>query len=106
MLTGKRPTNELFNNGLSLQKFVGSAFPEKIGEILDPSVIANFRDEGVHSSIDHGEHATVGMPSCITQLVKLGLSCSMETPKDRPAMSDVYAEVSAIKREYSALNLR
>ncbi|XP_037419118.1 probable LRR receptor-like serine/threonine-protein kinase At3g47570 [Triticum dicoccoides] len=103
MLTGKRPTDVLFNNGLSLQKFVGNAFPEKIREILDPNFnIPSLGDEGV----DHGNHAMVGMLSCIMQLVQLGLSCSTETPKDRPTMPEVYAEVSAIKREYSALRVK
>ena len=105
MLTGKRPTNEMFNNGLSLEKYVGNAFPNKIHEILDPSILSDFGDEGMGSKLDHGDHTTVGVPSCIMQLVKLGLSCSMETPKDRPTMATVYADVSAIKREYSALNL-
>ncbi|KAF7044906.1 hypothetical protein CFC21_054069 [Triticum aestivum] len=99
MLTGKRPTDVLFNNGLSLQKFVGNAFPEKIREILDPNIIGD-------EVVDHGNHAMVGMLSCIMQLVQLGLSCSTETPKDRPTMPDVYAEVSAIKREYLALRVK
>lgn len=99
MVTGKRPTDELFNNGLSIHKFVRNAFPQNIGEILDPNIVQNFGDEGV----DHEKHATVGMMSCILQLVKLGLSCSMETPNDRPTMLNVYAEVSAIKRAFSAL---
>ena len=99
MLTGKRPTDVLFKNGLSLQKFVGNAFPEKIRDILDPTfIIPRSGDEG----LDHGNHAMVELLSCIMQLVQLGLSCSTETPKDRPTMPDVYTEVSAIKREYSA----
>ncbi|XP_062198143.1 probable LRR receptor-like serine/threonine-protein kinase At3g47570 [Phragmites australis] len=97
MLTGKRPTDELFNHGLSLHKFVGNAFPHKIAEILDPNIIQNSGDEGVNNESDH---ATVGMLSCILQLVKLGLSCSVETPKDRPKMQDVYAEVNAIKQAF------
>lgn len=103
MLTGKRPTDVLFKNGLSLQKFVGNAFPEKIREILDPNIIIlSFGDE----SVDHGNHAMVGMLSCIMQLVQIGLSCSKEIPRDRPTMPDVYAEVSTIKREYSALRVK
>ena len=103
MLTGKRPTDELFNNGLSLQKFVGNAFPQKIDGILDPNVIPNFGSEGKENKLDHENHTIMGMYSCITQLLKLGLSCSMQTPKDRPKMMDVYAEVSTIKRTLSAL---
>lgn len=37
------------------------------------------------------------------QLVKLGLSCSLEALKDRPRMQDVYAEVTAIKEAFPAL---
>nr|XP_020189701.1 probable LRR receptor-like serine/threonine-protein kinase At3g47570 [Aegilops tauschii subsp. strangulata] len=50
MLTGKWPTDVLFKNGLSLQKFVGNAFPEKICEILDPNIIGD-------EVVDHGNHA-------------------------------------------------
>ncbi|KAE8775206.1 putative LRR receptor-like serine/threonine-protein kinase [Hordeum vulgare] len=64
MLTGKRPTDVLFKNGLSLQKFVGNAFPEKIHEILDPNIIGD-------EVADHGNHAMVGMLSCIMQLVQI-----------------------------------
>lgn len=103
MLTGKRPTDELFNNGLSLQKFVGNAFPEKICEILDPKIIPNFGSEGVDTNLDHEKHVTMGILNCIMQLVKLGLACSMQTPKDRPTILDVYAEVSTIKQTISAL---
>ncbi|OEL16147.1 putative LRR receptor-like serine/threonine-protein kinase [Dichanthelium oligosanthes] len=103
MLTGKRPTDELFNNGLNLQKFVRNAFPQKIREILDPNIIPNFGSEGGDNNLDHENQAIKGMLSCIMQLVKLGLSCSMQTPKDRPTMLDVYTEVSTINRTFSAL---
>jgi hypothetical protein len=103
MLTGKRPTDELFNNGLSLQKFVGNAFPQKIHAILDRNIIPNFGSEGMENKLDHENNAIMGMYSCIMQLAKLGLSCSMQTPKDRPKMLDVYAEMSTIKRTLSAL---
>ncbi|CAO2148830.1 unnamed protein product [Urochloa humidicola] len=105
MLTGKRPTDELFNNGLSIQKYVGNAFPQKIREILDPNIIPNLGSGDVDNNLDHEMHPTVGILNCIMQLVKLGLSCSMPTPKDRPAILDVYAEVSTIKRTFSALLL-
>ena len=33
----------------------------------------------------------------IVPLVALGLSCTMESPKDRPGMKDVCAKLSAIR---------
>ncbi|CAL4889276.1 unnamed protein product [Urochloa decumbens] len=103
LLTGKRPTDEMFNAGLSLHKFVERALPHNIGEILDPNIIPNLEDDDMSDSIEHGNHATVGMMTSIMRLVELGLSCSMETPKERPTMQDVYAQVIAIKEELPEL---
>jgi serine/threonine protein kinase len=104
MLTGKRPTDEMFTNGLNLHTFVEKAFPQKITEVLDPCIVPSSEDGDVHDNLNHGNNATDGVKSCIVQLVKLGLLCSMETPKDRPTMQDVYAEVITIKEAFAALH--
>ena len=108
MLTGKRRTDEMFKDGLSLYKFVEDSFPEKIGEILDPRMIipyyGNRDEEEAGSSSDQENHqTTAGIIGCITALAKLGLLCAVETPKDRPAMQDVYADAITIKEAFSAL---
>ncbi|KAM3299334.1 hypothetical protein ACQJBY_040700 [Aegilops geniculata] len=107
MLTGKCPTNEMFKDGLSLYKFVEDSFPEKISEILDPGIIIPYygnRDEEAGSSSDQENHQiAAGIMGCITALAKLGLLCAAETPKDRPAMQDVYADAITIKEAFSAL---
>ncbi|XP_052160078.1 receptor kinase-like protein Xa21 [Oryza glaberrima] len=105
MLTGKRPTDEMFSNGLNIHKYVESTFfSHKISEILDPNLIPNF-EEDAENNFNPENHLTTGMLGCIMQLAKLGISCSMEAPKDRPAMQDVYAEVIAIKEAFSALRV-
>ncbi|OEL27240.1 putative LRR receptor-like serine/threonine-protein kinase [Dichanthelium oligosanthes] len=89
-LTGKRPTDDMFVDGLNLHSFTDSMFPDRVAEILDP-----------HMS--HEEHqlcAEVWMQSYIIPLVALSLSCSMESPKDRPGMQDVCAELCAIKEAF------
>ncbi|KAK3159999.1 hypothetical protein QOZ80_1BG0053980 [Eleusine coracana subsp. coracana] len=103
MLTAKRPTDELFSNGLSLHKFVGDAFPERISEILDPNITRSLGDVGLDNKADKENHAAAGLLGSITQFIKVGLSCSMEAPKDRPTMLEVYAEVNAIKQAISAV---
>ncbi|KHG22857.1 hypothetical protein F383_29431 [Gossypium arboreum] len=39
MLTGKRPTNERFKEGLSLHNFVKAALPSRVVEIIDPILL-------------------------------------------------------------------
>lgn len=104
LLTGKRPTDEMFLDGWCLHKFVEKAFPQSISDILDPDVIPMFGKD-VEDNSDRENLVMLGMMSCIKKLVKLGLSCSQETPKDRPTMQDVYAEVITIKEEFSALHV-
>lgn len=90
MLTGKRPTDEMFTDGLSLHKLVCSAFPDRLQEVIDPHM-------------PHEEHhacATVLMQNYVMPLVEVGLLCSMESPKDRPGMGDVCAEIFAIKNAF------
>ncbi|KAJ1266541.1 hypothetical protein BS78_08G159700 [Paspalum vaginatum] len=104
MLTGKRPTDEIFTNGLSLHKFVENAFPQNIGEVIDPCIIPSFEHGYMDNNLDPGTNATAGgVGNCILHLVKVGLSCSVETPKDRPTMQDVYGEVIRIKEAFAAL---
>lgn len=95
MLTGKRPTDEMFSKGLTLHKFVEKAFPQKILEILDPSIIPVTGDGDNHTMDE--------ITRSIMNLIKLGISCSAETPKDRPTMKDVYARVITIKETFLEL---
>jgi serine/threonine protein kinase len=98
ILTGKRPTDETFQDGLSLHNFVKSAFPDKIGMILDPIIV---------QEIMAGANQTIlAMQSCIIPLIKLGLSCSMESPKDRLPAEHISSEVHAIKIAFSNINGR
>ncbi|KAF3328674.1 putative LRR receptor-like serine/threonine-protein kinase [Carex littledalei] len=85
MLTGKRPTDAMFKDGSNIHAYVSSAFPEKIIEILDPSMFGEMN---------------MDMEKCIIQLVHVGLACSKEAPKDRMRMEDVAAELSKIKQIY------
>ncbi|VAH55022.1 unnamed protein product [Triticum turgidum subsp. durum] len=108
MLTGKRPTNEMFKDGMSLYKFVEDSFPEKICEILDPGIIIPYygnrdEEEAGSSSYQENHRMAAGIIGCITALAKLGLLCAADTPKDRPAMQDVYADAITIKEAFSAL---
>ncbi|KAM3212262.1 hypothetical protein ACQJBY_065376 [Aegilops geniculata] len=104
MLTGKRPTDEMFKDGLTLYKFVENSFPQKIEEILDPRVVPGYRDEGEDAGgdLDRETHPMVAM-NCIIKLIELGLLCSAETPKDRPTIQHIYNEVITIKESFSAL---
>ncbi|EEC69217.1 hypothetical protein OsI_38218 [Oryza sativa Indica Group] len=89
MFTAKRPTDTRFGSDLSLHKYVDSAFPNTIGEVLDPHMP---RDEKVVHDL--------WMQSFIQPMIEIGLLCSKESPKDRPRMREVCAKIASIKQEF------
>ncbi|XP_020152129.1 uncharacterized protein [Aegilops tauschii subsp. strangulata] len=103
MLTGKRPTDEAFSNGLTLQKYVDASLSE-IEHILHPSLMPKTGDQHtVTPKIEEYKPTTV-MHICALQLLKLGLLCSVESPKDRPSMHEIYGEVMAVKEAFFSMN--
>lgn len=97
MFTGKQPIDEAFNNGTNLHSFVNSSFPDRIGEILDPNIM--------HDIAENKNQGILIMHNCIIPLMKLGLLCSMEFPKDRPGMRHVTDEIHVIRTTFSNINV-
>lgn len=94
MITGKHPTNDMFKDGLNLHNFVEHAFPQHVCEILDSNLIP-FHDTSCDDEIEN--QTFDGIQNCIKMIAKLGLTCSMDSPKDRPVVQDVYAEIITIR---------
>ena len=89
MLTGKKPTDEMFKDGHGLHKFGELAFPHKIGDIIEPNLVQQY--QGKHTSKTSGDwtHVMVGMQKCVRRLTELGLKCSVDSPKGRPTVQEV-----------------
>ncbi|CAN6355867.1 unnamed protein product, partial [Urochloa humidicola] len=100
MLTGKHPTDQLFNDGFTLPKYVELALPE-IGKILDPDLSKEIGGYHSCSCIEpYKQCKKTVVLKCILQLLNLGLQCSEEAPKDRPNIQDLYSEVVAVKEHF------
>ncbi|KAL2481577.1 putative LRR receptor-like serine/threonine-protein kinase [Abeliophyllum distichum] len=84
MVTGKRPTEEMFSGELNLQRWVRAALPHRVLDILDNELMEACDSEGV--SIDYFD-----------SLFKIGLSCANEAPDGRPEMKDVNAMIKRIR---------
>ncbi|XP_027939689.1 receptor kinase-like protein Xa21 [Vigna unguiculata] len=89
MLTGKRPTDEMFGEGLSLHKFCQMAIPERILEIVDSRLLLPF---GVMET---------NIRECFASFARIGVACSAELPVQRLAIKDAIMELNAIKHKLS-----
>lgn len=92
MFTGRSPTDEMFSGSLDLHKISEDAFPERICEILDPTI-------WMHTDAGRGT-ITHGIQTCMISVIALGISCSKKRPTERIQMHDVVTEMHAIRDSY------
>lgn len=100
MLTGRRPTNEIFENGQNLHSFVENSFPDHLLQILDPSFVQKHEEATIEQ--ENNQLLTPNVEKCLVSLFKIGLACSRESPKERMSMVDVTRELSKIRKAFLA----
>ncbi|VAH04008.1 unnamed protein product [Triticum turgidum subsp. durum] len=86
MFTGKRPTDAMFLEGLTLTRFVEEACSGGgILSIVDPRLLA---DVGGHQP---------QVERCLVSVARIGISCASELPVQRPGMKQVVNEVEKVR---------
>ncbi|KAF6156619.1 hypothetical protein GIB67_014598 [Kingdonia uniflora] len=73
------------------------------GRKLTDKIIAVERDDkafivGLHA---YGHNNRIRMEECLTEMIRMGLACSMPTPNDRIQMQDVIRKLHDIKDSFS-----
>ena len=113
MFTGRRPTNEMFKDGLNLYDFVKEAIPTRLLQIIDPSLLP--KDGAVEAAVEPEDEneiveeeinnenyrqMTPKMQKCLISVLEIGLACSVESPQDRMNMMDVTRKLHLIKADF------
>ena len=70
MITGKRPTNPMFEGGLNLHNYASMALPNRVMKISDPKLLNN-ADEVIQK---HNCGDTDRTEECLISMVKIGVS--------------------------------
>ncbi|KAL8048922.1 hypothetical protein ABFX02_07G098900 [Erythranthe guttata] len=91
MFTNKRPTGDSFKEHANLHNFVSAALPNRVMEIVDPLIRM-----GPHT-IDNCK-----LDDCVSSIMRIGVTCSKELPRERMLMSDVVRELHRIQKELSS----
>ncbi|KAL4188375.1 hypothetical protein AMTRI_Chr08g202100 [Amborella trichopoda] len=92
MFTGKKPTDDMFINGMKLREFVNKAYPHQVMEIVNAKLLE------VGGTNRRSERLNEKLP-CIVEIMDIGLSCSLESPMGRMDMRDVLNNLQDIKNE-------
>ena len=96
MITGRRPTDDIFVGDLDLHNYVNGALHERVSEIVEPLL---FLEEDENRNMTPGGETINGGKEmeCIISLLKIGLKCSARLPNDRMHMNEVVRKLHLIK---------
>ncbi|MCH86625.1 LRR receptor-like kinase [Trifolium medium] len=90
MLTGKRPTDEMFCKNLNLHKFCNMNIPERILEIVDHRLLMPYVED--QTGIVENK-----IKKCLVMFASIGVGCSEEFSAHRIPMKDVVLKLNEIK---------
>ncbi|XP_059285722.1 putative leucine-rich repeat receptor-like serine/threonine-protein kinase At2g24130 [Lycium ferocissimum] len=96
IVTGKRPTDILFQQGSSLHEWVKSQYPHK----LEPMIEETLRRCATCTAVP-SDHSNI-WHDIVLELTELGLMCTQYNPSTRPTMLDVALEFGRLKQFLSS----
>ncbi|KAM7523463.1 hypothetical protein LguiA_013365 [Lonicera macranthoides] len=99
MFTRKRPTDAMFNDNLNLHKLAKEkALLEQVMEFADQIML--FREEGgdeTNSSKFRTQTTREDIQKGLVSILKIGVACSKEAPRERMEIFDAAMELKSIK---------
>nr|XP_019704707.1 probable LRR receptor-like serine/threonine-protein kinase At3g47570 [Elaeis guineensis] len=100
MLTGLRPTDDRFKDGLDLHSFVKMAYPQHVMDILDPALLLD-EENGINiSSCQSAVTASEEAQNCLLSIIKIGLWCAEKLPQQRMKLGDVIKIMHAARETH------
>ncbi|KAH7653130.1 Non-specific serine/threonine protein kinase protein, partial [Dioscorea alata] len=95
----KRPTNDMFNEGMSLRNFVETGITSGLyTEIIDQTILSD-----IELAEDTNNEHMMGMNECLISVLKVGLVCCDPTPRERISMNDAAKKMQTIQNAYLKL---
>ncbi|CAN6202268.1 unnamed protein product [Urochloa humidicola] len=92
LITGKRPTDVIFQEGLTLHDWVKRHYPHDVGEVVAQSWLTD-----AASAVAAADERL--MADVMVELIDLGLECTQHSPSARPTMVEVCHEIAVLKED-------
>jgi serine/threonine protein kinase len=95
MLTRKKPTHNMFVEGMDLKLWVSNCFPNRLEEVVDRDLLK------ISSTSSTEEDKRL---VCLSQLIRVGLLCTQQSPQRRPNMMDIVGTLQIIRDTFIEAN--
>ncbi|MFS7956091.1 putative protein kinase RLK-Pelle-LRR-XII-1 family [Helianthus anomalus] len=89
VMTRKKPTDDVFNEGYSLHKFASMALPDHVMDVIDLNIL------NIYQGVCEADAQKI--EECLASTIKIGVSCSVDSPSLRMNMEKVVHELRRIQ---------
>ncbi|XP_043690498.1 probable LRR receptor-like serine/threonine-protein kinase At3g47570 [Telopea speciosissima] len=104
MFTRKRPTDEMFKDNLNLHCWAEMTLHDGVVAIIDPTLMPMEEEEEAVATIANISGSRTCMrdrvQECLNLVIRIGVTCSADSPWDRMDMKDVVKELHLIRDIY------
>uniref|UniRef100_A0A7N0VLK6 non-specific serine/threonine protein kinase n=1 Tax=Kalanchoe fedtschenkoi TaxID=63787 RepID=A0A7N0VLK6_KALFE len=84
MVTGRRPTDEIFNANTGLHNFCKSrTTSSNISDIVDSLLLAELNAENDYNGTHHENVDVKWVQDCLAAIIEVGVACSVDSPNER-----------------------
>ncbi|KAL7169693.1 hypothetical protein ACSBR2_034678 [Camellia fascicularis] len=97
LFTGKRPTDDMFIDGLNLHRLAKIALPESVMEIIDQKLISVVGEEETSKANSKTQMERKKFMECLILILRVGVECSEESPRERITIVDATKKLHLIK---------
>ncbi|CAL4890882.1 unnamed protein product [Urochloa decumbens] len=98
LFTGKRPTDGSFQGGQTLQSYVAACCPDKIMEIVDPTLLPDLNNGCLSKEdISCDDIDAEKLQECMVPIFRVGLQCSQESSRARMHIRSAIRELERVK---------
>ncbi|XAR62455.1 Non-specific serine/threonine protein kinase [Bertholletia excelsa] len=94
IFTAKKPTDEMFNEVLNLNKFAAAVEHNQVSNIVDAKLMKTWDCPTNSNVFGNWESAR---EQCLATLIRVGLSCAADSVGDRPTMREALTKLHQIK---------
>uniref|UniRef100_A0A7N0T703 non-specific serine/threonine protein kinase n=1 Tax=Kalanchoe fedtschenkoi TaxID=63787 RepID=A0A7N0T703_KALFE len=101
LITGRSPTDDMFNNEMNLWSFCERAVPVDIEEVVDQLLLNELREAILTPR--NPEQIKLQFHSLLVSFVEVGISCAAESSRDRMDIQSAINHIKGLKEKYDRL---
>ncbi|KAL4576199.1 hypothetical protein LXL04_012288 [Taraxacum kok-saghyz] len=94
LMTGKRPTDNIFHESLNLHKFAYMALPDHVIDVIDVDLLSFLQEDVIATRRELANARKI--EECLASTIKIGVSCSVDSPAQRLDITNVVNELHHI----------